>query len=53
MSDPDDAFFEQLGHLVDAVQDGRAATDAASYDDASRRAGDVAAALREVDHEGS
>ncbi|MDH6709730.1 hypothetical protein P3T27_006479 [Kitasatospora sp. MAA19] len=53
MSDPDDAFFEQLGHLVDAVQDGRAATDGTSYDDASHRASEAAAALREMDHEGS
>ncbi|MDH6710500.1 hypothetical protein P3T27_007250 [Kitasatospora sp. MAA19] len=52
MSDPDDAFFEQLGHLVDAAQDGRAADSDVAYDDASRRAGEAAAALQEMDREG-
>ncbi|MFJ2191940.1 hypothetical protein ACIOJE_29075 [Kitasatospora sp. NPDC087861] len=52
MSDPDDAFFEQLGHLVDATRDGRAATSDATYDDAFHRAGEAAAALQEMDREG-
>ncbi|MFD4394627.1 hypothetical protein [Kitasatospora sp. NPDC058478] len=46
MSASDDEFFEQMGHLVDAVRDGRAATDTASYESASKRAGEAAEKLK-------
>ena len=51
-AEPDDGFFEQIGNLTQALEDGRSAPTPAAYDDALSRAGDAADKLREMNNGG-